>query len=46
MVEINALELELHMLLSGHTEALLVKRQQMIKEQADRLQRLSCEWHR
>ncbi|GAA6220092.1 GC-rich sequence DNA-binding factor 2-like isoform X1 [Lates japonicus] len=41
VVEINSLELELHTLLSDHMEALLAQRRQTVKEQADRLQRLS-----
>ncbi|KAM9817226.1 intron Large complex component GCFC2 [Neosynchiropus ocellatus] len=41
IVEINALELELHNLLSGHKEALQCQRQQKIKEQAEKLQQLS-----
>ncbi|XP_047437161.1 GC-rich sequence DNA-binding factor 2 [Mugil cephalus] len=41
VVEINALELELHTLLSDHTEALLAQRREAVKEQAERLQQLS-----
>ncbi|XP_027870463.1 intron Large complex component GCFC2 [Xiphophorus couchianus] len=41
IVEINALELELHTLLSDHMEALLAQRRKRIKEEADRLQQLS-----
>ncbi|XP_072236453.1 intron Large complex component GCFC2 isoform X2 [Leuresthes tenuis] len=41
VVEINALELELHTLLSDQMEALLAQRREKIKEQADHLQQLS-----
>uniref|UniRef100_A0A3Q2PW63 GC-rich sequence DNA-binding factor 2 n=1 Tax=Fundulus heteroclitus TaxID=8078 RepID=A0A3Q2PW63_FUNHE len=41
VVEINALELEMHTLLSDQTEALLAQRRSGIKEEADRLQQLS-----
>ncbi|KAK2854206.1 hypothetical protein Q5P01_006867 [Channa striata] len=41
VVKINSLELELHTLLSDHTEAASVQRRHRIKEQADRLQQLS-----
>ncbi|KAM6943615.1 intron Large complex component GCFC2 [Xenentodon cancila] len=41
VVEINALELELHTLLSDQMEALLARRRESIREQADRLQQLS-----
>ncbi|XP_020505879.2 GC-rich sequence DNA-binding factor 2 isoform X1 [Labrus bergylta] len=41
VVEINSLELELHVLLSDQMEALSAQRRQRIKEQADRLQQLS-----
>uniref|UniRef100_A0A3B5LYD6 GCF C-terminal domain-containing protein n=1 Tax=Xiphophorus couchianus TaxID=32473 RepID=A0A3B5LYD6_9TELE len=44
IVEINALELELHTLLSDHMEALLAQRRKRIKEEADRLQQLSCKY--
>uniref|UniRef100_A0A8C9Y2P2 GC-rich sequence DNA-binding factor 2 n=1 Tax=Sander lucioperca TaxID=283035 RepID=A0A8C9Y2P2_SANLU len=43
VVEINSLELDLHSLLSGQMDALLAQRRQRIKEQADRLQQLSCD---
>lgn len=43
VVEINALELELHVLLSEELEALLSQRRQRVAEQAECLQRLSCE---
>ncbi|KAF6731112.1 hypothetical protein FQA47_006748 [Oryzias melastigma] len=43
VVEINALEVELHTLLSDQMEALLAQTRERIKEQADRLQQLSCE---
>uniref|UniRef100_A0A3B3UIQ1 GC-rich sequence DNA-binding factor 2 n=1 Tax=Poecilia latipinna TaxID=48699 RepID=A0A3B3UIQ1_9TELE len=42
IIEINALELEMHTLLSDHMEALLAQRRKRIKEEADRLQQLSC----
>ncbi|KAM8877065.1 intron Large complex component GCFC2 [Synchiropus picturatus] len=41
IVDINALELELHNILSGHSEALQSQRQQKIKGQAEKLQQLS-----
>ncbi|XP_007540479.1 intron Large complex component GCFC2 isoform X3 [Poecilia formosa] len=41
IIEINALELEMHTLLSDHMEALLAQRRKRIKEEADRLQQLS-----
>ncbi|XP_037553440.1 GC-rich sequence DNA-binding factor 2 [Nematolebias whitei] len=41
IVEINSLELELHTLLSDHTEALLAQRRKRIQEQAESLQQLS-----
>ncbi|XP_033477672.2 intron Large complex component GCFC2 isoform X2 [Epinephelus lanceolatus] len=41
VIEINSLELELHSALSDQMDALLDKRRQGIKEQADRLQQLS-----
>uniref|UniRef100_A0A8D2ZWI1 GCF C-terminal domain-containing protein n=1 Tax=Scophthalmus maximus TaxID=52904 RepID=A0A8D2ZWI1_SCOMX len=41
LMEINSLELELHTLLSDQMEALMTRRRQEIKEQADRLQQLS-----
>ncbi|KAF6731116.1 GC-rich sequence DNA-binding factor 2 [Oryzias melastigma] len=41
VVEINALEVELHTLLSDQMEALLAQTRERIKEQADRLQQLS-----
>uniref|UniRef100_A0A3P9K1B1 GC-rich sequence DNA-binding factor 2 n=1 Tax=Oryzias latipes TaxID=8090 RepID=A0A3P9K1B1_ORYLA len=41
VVEINALELELHTLLSDQMEALLAQTRGRIKEQAERLQQLS-----
>ncbi|KAM4596929.1 intron Large complex component GCFC2 isoform 2-T2 [Fundulus diaphanus] len=41
VVEINALEVEMHTLLSDQTEALLTQRRSGIKEEADRLQQLS-----
>ncbi|KAM4744135.1 intron Large complex component GCFC2 isoform 2-T2 [Anableps anableps] len=41
IVEINALELEMHTLLSDQMEALLAQRRKRIKEEADRLQQLS-----
>ncbi|XP_042361070.1 GC-rich sequence DNA-binding factor 2 [Plectropomus leopardus] len=41
VVEINSLEVELHSLLSDHTDALMAKRRQGVKEQADHLQQLS-----
>uniref|UniRef100_A0A8D3E9Y8 GCF C-terminal domain-containing protein n=1 Tax=Scophthalmus maximus TaxID=52904 RepID=A0A8D3E9Y8_SCOMX len=44
LMEINSLELELHTLLSDQMEALMTRRRQEIKEQADRLQQLSCEY--
>ncbi|KAM7423888.1 hypothetical protein PAMA_000316 [Pampus argenteus] len=40
-VEINSLEVELHTLLSDQMEALLAKRRQKIREQAEHLQQLS-----
>uniref|UniRef100_A0A8D3E593 GCF C-terminal domain-containing protein n=1 Tax=Scophthalmus maximus TaxID=52904 RepID=A0A8D3E593_SCOMX len=43
LMEINSLELELHTLLSDQMEALMTRRRQEIKEQADRLQQLSCD---
>lgn len=42
VVEINALELEQHSLLSEHMEELLLQRRQRIKDTANRLQQLSC----
>lgn len=42
VVQINSLELELHSVLSEHTEALFLQRRQRIKETANRLQQLSC----
>ncbi|MEQ2160814.1 hypothetical protein GOODEAATRI_003270, partial [Goodea atripinnis] len=44
VVEINGLELEMHTLLSDQMETLLAQRRRRIKEEADRLQQLSCEW--
>ncbi|XP_041835433.1 GC-rich sequence DNA-binding factor 2 [Melanotaenia boesemani] len=41
VVAINALELELHTVLSDQMEALLAQRRERVKEQADRLQQLS-----
>lgn len=41
VVEINALELELHTLLSDQMEALLAQRRQAVREQAAHLQQLS-----
>lgn len=35
----------MHALLSEHTEALIAQRRQRIREQADSLQQLSCEYH-
>uniref|UniRef100_A0A3B4T700 GC-rich sequence DNA-binding factor 2 n=1 Tax=Seriola dumerili TaxID=41447 RepID=A0A3B4T700_SERDU len=44
VVKINSFELELHTLLSDQLEALLAQRRQKVKEQADSLQQLSCEF--
>lgn len=43
VMEINSLELELHSLLSDQMDGMLARRQQRVKEQADRLQQLSCD---
>uniref|UniRef100_A0A673BY13 GCF C-terminal domain-containing protein n=1 Tax=Sphaeramia orbicularis TaxID=375764 RepID=A0A673BY13_9TELE len=43
IVEINAVELELHTLLSDQMEGLLAQRRQNVRQEADRLQQLSCD---
>lgn len=45
VVEVNALELELHLLLSERLEALLSRRRRSVRDQAEGLQRLTCEPH-